>query len=110
MKSGRPGDDAKIIDKPDLLFTSVFKKYGITTHLADPRDPETLYVLNSPLLKSIDGGKTFQAVSIAHADQHDLWINPENPSNFLPYLLPLAFSPLPGKPHNIIFHFLMIAE
>lgn len=48
---------------------------------ADPKDPETLYILNSPLLKSIDGGKTFQAVPIAHVDQHDLWINPQNPSN-----------------------------
>lgn len=48
---------------------------------ADTKDPETVYILNSPLLKSIDGGKTFQSLPIAHVDQHDLWINPENPSN-----------------------------
>jgi len=48
---------------------------------ADPKDPETVYVLNSPLLRSIDGGKTFEPVPVAHVDQHDLWINPENPGN-----------------------------
>jgi photosystem II stability/assembly factor-like uncharacterized protein len=49
--------------------------------VADPRDPETVYILNSPMLKSIDGGKTFQSIAVAHVDQHDLWINPENPAN-----------------------------
>jgi photosystem II stability/assembly factor-like uncharacterized protein len=47
---------------------------------ADPQDRETVYVLNSPLLKSIDGGKTFEAVETPHYDQHDLWINPDNPA------------------------------
>jgi len=48
---------------------------------ADPKDPETVYILNSPMLKSIDGGKTFQSIRVGHVDQHDMWINPENPAN-----------------------------
>ena len=50
---------------------------------ADPTDPETVYVLNAPLLKSIDGGKTFKKIDNPHSDQHDLWINPGNPSNMI---------------------------
>lgn len=50
---------------------------------ADPVNAETVYVLNAPMLKSIDGGKTFQNISNPHSDQHDLWINPANPQNMI---------------------------
>ncbi|MEK6480353.1 glycosyl hydrolase [Catalinimonas sp. 4WD22] len=45
---------------------------------ADPQDEETVYVLNAPMLKSIDGGKTFKPVPTPHGDNHDLWVHPEN--------------------------------
>ena len=48
---------------------------------ADPKNENEVYVLNAPMLKSIDGGKTFEPIKVAHTDQHDLWINPENPAN-----------------------------
>ncbi len=48
---------------------------------ADPANANEVYVLNAPVLKSIDGGKTFQDVPVAHTDQHDMWINPTNPNN-----------------------------
>ncbi|MEZ5039801.1 MAG: glycosyl hydrolase [Saprospiraceae bacterium] len=50
---------------------------------ADPKDPETVYVLNAPLLKSTDGGHTFKPIANPHSDQHDLWINPEQPNNMI---------------------------
>lgn len=43
---------------------------------ADPQDQETVYVLNAPMMRSIDGGKTFTSLRIPHGDTHDLWINP----------------------------------
>ena len=43
---------------------------------ADPKNENTVYVLNAPVMKSIDGGKTFSNVSVQHGDTHDLWINP----------------------------------
>ncbi len=47
---------------------------------ADPKDPDTVYVQNSALLKSIDGGKTFDQIAQSiHGDHHDLWINPRDP-------------------------------
>ncbi len=46
--------------------------------VADPRIRETVYVLNSPFLKSIDGGKTFESIDVPHGDNHDLWIHPDH--------------------------------
>lgn len=45
---------------------------------ADPVNENVVYVLNAPVLKSIDGGKTFTGISVPHGDNHDLWINPNN--------------------------------
>ncbi len=45
---------------------------------ADPQDEETVYILNAPMMKSTDGGKTFKSIRIPHIDNHDLWINPKN--------------------------------
>lgn len=49
----------------------------------DPKDEETIYVLSAPALRSTDGGKTWETLSGTHGDFHDLWINPNNPSNFI---------------------------
>ena len=46
--------------------------------VADPKDRETLYVLNFLLEKSTDGGRTFTSVDSPHADHHDLWIDARN--------------------------------
>jgi len=43
---------------------------------ADPEDRETVYVMNSPFLRSIDGGRTWETIQTPHVDHHDLWINP----------------------------------
>ena len=48
---------------------------------ADPQNENTVYVLNTSLLKSIDGGKTFNRIKINHGDNHNLWINPKNNQN-----------------------------
>ncbi len=46
--------------------------------VADPIDRETVYVLSFRLMKSTDGGETFERLPETHADHHDLWINPNN--------------------------------
>ncbi len=50
---------------------------------ADPLDENTVYVLNAPFMKSIDGGKTFEKKSTPHGDHHDHWINPKNSKNMI---------------------------
>ncbi|MBT8288445.1 MAG: glycosyl hydrolase, partial [Bacteroidia bacterium] len=45
---------------------------------ADPQDENVVYVLNAPVLKSIDGGRSFQNIPVPHGDNHHLWINPHD--------------------------------
>lgn len=47
---------------------------------ADPVNENLVYVMNAPLMRSIDGGRTFSALPVAHGDTHDLWINPKIPA------------------------------
>ena len=62
---------------------TIARSWYYTEIVADPKDAETVYVLNAPLLKSIDGGRTFERIENPHTDQHDLWINPDNPKNMI---------------------------
>jgi photosystem II stability/assembly factor-like uncharacterized protein len=50
---------------------------------ADPNNENTVYVLNSPGLKSIDGGRTWSNIRGTHGDYHQLWINPKNSQNMV---------------------------
>ncbi len=52
------------------------------THVtADPKDKDTVYVLNVGTFKSTDGGKTM--VNFAGGDSHDLWIDPDDAQHIL---------------------------
>ncbi len=46
---------------------------------ADPKDENTVYATDLGLFKSVDGGRTFQRIKTPHGDNHDLWLNPDNP-------------------------------
>ncbi len=47
---------------------------------ADPKDENTVYALNTGFYKSSDGGETFDVtIKVPHGDNHDLWIDPNNP-------------------------------
>ena len=50
---------------------------------ADPVDEDTVYVLNVPLMKSVDGGETWEKISTPHSDHHDHWINPADNRNMI---------------------------
>jgi photosystem II stability/assembly factor-like uncharacterized protein len=52
------------------------RAFYFTRTYADPRDRDTVYVLNVEFYKSTDGGKTFRTLQTPHADHHDLWISP----------------------------------
>jgi photosystem II stability/assembly factor-like uncharacterized protein len=47
---------------------------------ADPKSADTVYLLNTGLFKSVDGGKTFNLMPARHGDHHGLWIDPLNPN------------------------------
>lgn len=50
---------------------------------ADPQNENVVYVLNAPVMKSIDGGKSFSNIPVPHGDNHHLWINPNDNTNLI---------------------------
>jgi photosystem II stability/assembly factor-like uncharacterized protein len=68
----RVSDDARVRARP-FYYSHV---------VSDPTDANTVWVLNTPLLRSTDGGRTFEQVPVPHGDTHDLWINPRTPQIF----------------------------
>jgi photosystem II stability/assembly factor-like uncharacterized protein len=54
------------------------------THIfADPKAADTVYVLNTGMFRSSDGGKTFNLISAPHGDHHGLWIDPDHPLHII---------------------------
>ncbi|MPZ30577.1 MAG: glycosyl hydrolase [Rhodospirillales bacterium] len=54
------------------------------THVfADPGHGDTVYVTNLQMWKSTDGGTTFSEVTTRHGDNHDLWIDPKDPTRMI---------------------------
>ncbi|MEN8913597.1 MAG: glycosyl hydrolase [Polaribacter sp.] len=51
----------------------------------DPQDKNGIYVMGVPILKSKDGGKTFESISRenVHADHQSLWINPNRKGHLI---------------------------
>jgi photosystem II stability/assembly factor-like uncharacterized protein len=50
---------------------------------ADPKNPDTMYALNTSFYRSIDGGHTFKAIPTGHGDNHDLWIADNDPDRMI---------------------------
>jgi photosystem II stability/assembly factor-like uncharacterized protein len=50
---------------------------------ADPVNEDTVYVLNVRFHRSRDGGKTFAEIPTPHGDNHDLWIDPNDPRRMI---------------------------
>ncbi len=47
---------------------------------ADPQQTDTVWVLNFSVFRTTDGGRSFDPVVAPHGDNHDLWIDPTDPS------------------------------
>ncbi|MBB4077627.1 photosystem II stability/assembly factor-like uncharacterized protein [Lewinella aquimaris] len=50
-----------------------------------PSDPQTIYAMGVPIIKSTDGGKTWKGANgdNVHADHHYMWINPARPDHLI---------------------------
>jgi photosystem II stability/assembly factor-like uncharacterized protein len=54
------------------------------THVwADPKDSNKVYIANTGLYRSIDGGKSFERLPAPHGDHHALWIDPNSPNRMI---------------------------
>ncbi|HKY43574.1 MAG TPA: hypothetical protein VJM50_10800 [Pyrinomonadaceae bacterium] len=50
---------------------------------ADPKNVDSVYVLNVQFFRSNDGGRTYSTISVPHGDNHDLWIAPDDPNRMI---------------------------
>ena len=50
---------------------------------ADPKARDTIYLANTGLYRSTDGGHTLQLLPARHGDHHGLWIDPDEPRHLI---------------------------
>ena len=77
-RSDDGGDTWRLVNGDRVLHARPWYYMRVT---ADPTNAEVVYVINAPVMKSIDGGKSFTALPDLHGDNHEVWINPANPMN-----------------------------
>lgn len=76
FRSDDGGDNWEKIND-DLRFRQ--RAWYFSKIYADPQAPDTLYVVNTGLFRSVDGGKSFKLLPARHGDHHGLWIDPKDP-------------------------------
>ncbi len=74
-RSDDAGKSWRLMTGDRLIQTRSWYYMNIT---ADPKNENVVWVMNAPIVRSIDGGRTFQTVAAMHGDNHQLWINPRD--------------------------------
>jgi photosystem II stability/assembly factor-like uncharacterized protein len=70
-----PVNDNRAIRQRAFYYTHVF---------ADPKNVDVVYMQNTSMFRSTDGGKTTKAIDNGtHGDFHDLWIDPDDPAHLV---------------------------
>jgi len=59
------------------------RAWYFTNVIADPKNPFTIYILNTGTYRSTDGGHTWSMIRTPHGDNHSLWIDPANPNHMI---------------------------
>ncbi len=81
------GRGGKWVKTHDDYIDGVYFSYGyyFGQIRVSPHNPEQLYVLGVPVLRSDDGGATWQGINAAnvHSDHHSLWINPNKDGHLI---------------------------
>ena len=62
-------DDVRLVNRP-FYYTNIE---------VDPTNEQTVFSMANPGLKSVNGGKTWKYFEVPHGDNHDIWLNPNNP-------------------------------
>ena len=79
-RSDDGGDTWQLVNGSHSLFQRPWYYMHI---IADPQDPDTVYVLDVEFFKSTDGGRTFNKIKVPHGDNHGLWIDPRNSNRMI---------------------------
>ncbi|MCO5725346.1 VPS10 domain-containing protein [Robiginitalea marina] len=87
-----PGEEGGLYKSEDQgeSFAQVSSHNGIRTRpfyytniRVVPKNPDIVYAMATGYFKSEDGGKTWSRMRPPHGDNHDMWINPDNPDLFI---------------------------
>jgi len=75
-RSEDAGATWQLVNGAQNLWT---RPFYYTTLGVDPVNPDVVWVGAEGWYKSTDGGRTFRSSPVPHGDNHDVWINPDNP-------------------------------
>jgi photosystem II stability/assembly factor-like uncharacterized protein len=74
------GDSFQLVSTKKELLDRPFYYCNVD---ADPNNADVLYVNSTRFYKSEDGGHTWTRIMTPHGDNHDMWIDPDNPDLFI---------------------------
>ena len=75
FRSDNGGDTWQRVSADPRLWVRAWYYSAVT---ADPQDENAVYVMNLQVMRSIDGGRTFQTVRVPHGDTHIMWVDPKD--------------------------------
>ncbi len=79
-RSNDHGASWQLVSNEGFLMTRPFYYTNVD---ADPTNADRVYVNNLGFHRSDDGGHTWTRISTPHGDNHDMWINPDNPDIYI---------------------------
>jgi len=79
-RSDDGGDNWELVNTDERFHQ---RAWYFTHIFPDPKNPDTVYILNSGMFRSSDAGKTFTLLPAPHGDHHGLWIDPTNPARMI---------------------------
>ena len=79
-KSNDQGQSFVLISNEATIRT---RPFYYTNLKVDPTDPENVFIMATGYYKSTDGGKNWNRMQSPHGDNHDMWINPNDPNLFI---------------------------
>lgn len=79
-KSVDQGESFVQVSDEDGIRTRPFYYANIDV---DPKDPDIVYAMATRYYKSVDGGENWEQLRPPHGDNHDMWINPDDPDLFI---------------------------
>ncbi|MFC1477323.1 WD40/YVTN/BNR-like repeat-containing protein [candidate division KSB1 bacterium] len=79
-RSDNRGESFRLVSTQASLLDRPFYYLNID---ADPSNADVLYANSTGFSKSTDAGRTWQRRSTPHGDNHDIWINPNDPDLYV---------------------------
>jgi len=80
FRSDNGGESWQVVSQRAELSQRPWYYHRIHAH---PTDPDRVYVQNTRLWHSDDGGRNYEMIPIPHGDSHDLWIDPNDPERMI---------------------------